>query len=698
MLGLLSFSLAALAYCVLGALILVKGTPSRTGKLFVVAIGLQTLWAIAFASAYTQVSTPVWLLSATEAARTFGWTLFLLSFVSDALKIRNSLIPENTLAALQKVLRGTQLAIIAATAVATASVVLDVVQSRGIAIGTANFGAKLIAAVLGIWCVEQIYRNIPVSQRWAIKFLCVALAALFGFDLVLYAEALLFERVNYAWMTARGFANAVLVPLLAIAAVRNRGWQVDIMVSRQIVFHSATLLASGVFLIFMSTVGSYVRYFGGQWGEVAQAVIFFMGVIGLLVVVLSGQLRARLRVFLAKNFFSYRYDYRDEWLALTKAIGAQPDDKKSAQQALSTRAIEALSRLVESNEGRIWLKNSDNSYETAGRLQLETQGMPIAAHEPLIGFMQSKEWVVVIPEMESRKDLYDGLVLPQAISAEPRCWLVIPLLLRDELIGIVTLHRPTTPITVDWEVRDVLKAGARQVASYLGLQRAVEQLVVARQFESFNRMSAFVVHDLKNLVAQLGLLLGNAKRHKDNPEFQADMLSTVENVMDRMQGLLLQLRAGTKPIEQAKPVLIREAIASAVDSKKALAPKPTVVFDDAAQSVYVTAHEDRLARVIGHLLQNAAEATGPQGTISVQSKIDGAFASIEVKDNGKGMTEDFMRSQLFKPFETTKAHGMGIGTFESKEYIAELGGELKVTSEVGHGTSFFIRLPVKQYV
>ena len=698
MVGLLSFSIAALAYFVLGALILVKGTPSRTGKLFIIAIALEAIWACAFASAYTEFSAPVWLLSGTEAARTLGWTLFLLSFVSDALTNRNGLVPENTLAALKKAMRGTKLAIIAAAAVGSASFVLDLVQSHGIAIGTANFGAKLIAAVLGIWCVEQIYRNIPVAQRWAIKFLCIALAALFGFDLVLYAEALLFERVNYAWMTARGFANAVLVPLLAIAAVRNRGWQVDIMVSRQIVFHSATLLTAGVFLIFMSTVGSYVRYFGGQWGEVAQAVIFFMGVIGLLVVVLSGQLRARLRVFLAKNFFSYRYDYRDEWLALTKAIGAQSDEKKSDQQALPTRAIEALSRLVESNEGRIWLKNTDNSFEIAGALHVETPGLPIAANEPLIDFMQSKEWVIVIPEMESRKDLYDGLVLPAAISAEPRCWIVVPLLLRDELIGIVSLHRPTTPIIVDWEVRDVLKAGARQIASYLGLRRAVEQLVVARQFESFNRMSAFVVHDLKNLVAQLGLLLGNAKRHKDNPEFQADMLATVENVMDRMQGLLLQLRAGTKPIDQAKPVFIKEAIAMAVDSKKALAPKPTVVFEPDAQNVFVTAHEDRLARVIGHLLQNAAEATGPQGTIVVNSKIDGAFASIEVKDNGKGMTEDFMRSQLFKPFETTKAHGMGIGTFESKEYIAELGGELKVTSSLGQGTSFFIRLPVKPYV
>ncbi len=149
-------------------------------------------------------------------------------------------------------------------------------------------------------------------------------------------------------------------------------------------------------------------------------------------------------------------------------------------------------------------------------------------------------------------------------------------MLRDTLLGFVLLARPLAPVKVDWEVRDALKAAARQVAGYLEMKRAVEALVQSRQFDSFNRMSAFVVHDLKNLVAQLSLLMGNAARHRDNPEFQRDMIDTVENVLARMQGLLMQLRSGTTPIEKPARVRIARAVEAAVGAKRTLRPAPQV--------------------------------------------------------------------------------------------------------------------------
>jgi putative PEP-CTERM system histidine kinase len=243
-------------------------------------------------------------------------------------------------------------------------------------------------------------------------------------------------------------------------------------------------------------------------------------------------------------------------------------------------------------------------------------------------------------------------------------------------------------------VRDALKAAARQVASYLGVRRAVEALVKARQFESFNRMSAFVVHDLKNLVAQLSLLMGNAARHKDNPEFQADMLETVANVQARMQGLLMQLRAGTKPIEPPHAVPVVQALQAAIRSRQGMRPQPELTVAPELQDAAVLAHRDRLERVIGHLVQNAAEATPKDGKIWVRLTREGERALIEVEDTGRGMSEQFMREQLFKPFESTKDHGMGIGAFESREYIRELGGTLDVESREQKGTTFRIRLPL----
>jgi putative PEP-CTERM system histidine kinase len=698
MLGLISFGTCALAFATLAALILVKGTSTKTGRLFVIAIFVQLAWSVAFASAYTIYTLPTWFISAIEALRSLAWTVFLLSFSNESDQSPKVKSKEKFLS----ISSSSQIATIAAAALCTAAIALDIAASKNLAIGTANLGAKVIAAVLGLWCIEQLYRNTPTSLRWAIKFLCVGLAALFSYDMVLYTEALLFERINYPWMTARGIANAVLVPLLAISAVRNRGWKIDIMISRRMVLHSATLMSAGVFLIVMSTIGYYVRYFGGQWGEIAQALVVFIGVIALFTLLLSGQLRARFRVFVAKNFFSYRYDYREEWLALTQlfsesgaaAGGQAPPDR----QPLPTRALLALGKFVESQEGAIWMRNKADQYQLVNQLPASKDvggnRVSIPANSDFIEFMRSKEWIILLPEIDKRRDLYGQLQVPAPISDDPNNWVIVPLMRSDELIGFVTLRKPTAPMEINWEVRDILKTAARQTASYLALEGVVEELIVSRQFESFNRMSAFVVHDLKNLVAQLRLLLANAERHKNNPDFQADMLGTVENVMTRMQGLLLQLRAGTNPIEQARIIEISAVIADAIESKKSLPIKPTVNFKNDAANAHIKAHADRLARVIGHLIQNACEACKAGGKIDIDVEVLGKVLVLKVSDTGIGMEEHFLRNQLFKPFESTKVHGMGIGTFESKEYIGQLGGKLNVESVIGQGTVFSITLPL----
>jgi putative PEP-CTERM system histidine kinase len=698
MLGLFSFGSCALAFATLAALILVKGTSTRTGRLFVIAIFVQLGWSIAFASAYTIYSAPTWVISIAEALRSLAWTVFLLSFSNE----RDQSPKINSKAKILSISSASQIATIAAAALCTAAIALDIAAAKNLSIGTSNLGAKVIAAVLGLWCIEQLYRNTPTSLRWAIKFLCVGLAAMFSYDMVLYTEALLFERINYAWMTARGIANALLVPLLAISAVRNRGWKIDIMVSRRMVLHSATLMSAGIFLIVMSTIGYYVRYFGGQWGEIAQALVIFTSVIALFTLLLSGQLRARLRVFVAKNFFSYRYDYREEWLALTQSLSESNSTTGGStspeRQPLPIRALLALGKFVESHEGAIWMRDKADLYQMVGSLpatkDVIVNSNSIPANSDFTEFMRSKEWIVLLPEIEKRQDLYGQLRVPKPIADDPNNWLVVPLMRSDELIGFVTLRKPTAPMEINWEVRDILKTAARQTASYLAVEGAVEELIVSRQFESFNRMSAFVVHDLKNLVAQLRLLLANAERHKDNPDFQADMLATVENVMERMQGLLLQLRAGTNPIEQARIIEVSVVIADAIESKKSLPIKPTVIYKNDAATAHIKAHADRLARVIGHLIQNACEACKAGGKINVDVDVIGQVLVLQVSDTGMGMSEHFLRNQLFKPFESTKVHGMGIGTFESKEYVGQLGGKLEVESVIGQGTVFSISLPL----
>jgi len=266
----------------------------------------------------------------------------------------------------------------------------------------------------------------------------------------------------------------------------------------------------------------------------------------------------------------------------------------------------------------------------------------------------------------------------------------VPLLAGEELIGFAVLAEPRVAIDLDWEVRDLLKTAGRQAASFLARIEASAALLETEKFAAFNRMSAFVVHDLKNLVAQLSLMLKNAERHSDNPEFQRDMLETVRHVVERMHRMLLQLRLGTSPVENARPVDLSDIARRVGQAKRLLCPRLRVEAD---APVLGLGHDDRLEHVIGHLVQNAIDATRSAGNVAMRVLDDAQHAVVEVEDDGEGMTREFIQSRLFKPFQTTKREGMGIGTYESQQYVAALGGSITVDSAPGRGTRIRLLLP-----
>jgi putative PEP-CTERM system histidine kinase len=219
--------------------------------------------------------------------------------------------------------------------------------------------------------------------------------------------------------------------------------------------------------------------------------------------------------------------------------------------------------------------------------------------------------------------------------------------------------------------------------------QSAEALLEAQKFAAFNRMSAFVVHDLKNLVAQLSLVLANAPRHRDNPEFQQDVLDTVEHVVTRMNRLMLQLRVGTTPIDQPRAVDLHAVVQRVHRAKRGAHAKLVVHVEPGLRAV---GHEERLEHVLGHLVQNAIDASPERAEVRVSASRDGANVRLEVADAGCGMTPEFVRERLFRPFQTTKPHGMGIGVYESEQYVRQVGGRLEVDSAPGRGTRITVEL------
>ena len=651
------------------------------------ALGLACLftllWAISLA--WEASNGTLWssLTDGFEILRNAGWSLFLLALLDNwrapGSRLPFGLRPSLAIAAL------VYLGCLLANLMGHWDLALVREHSQ------APAALRVAMAVWGMLLVEQVYRNRSVQERWAVKFACLGVGGLFAYDFYLYSHTMLFREVDPDIWAARGLVNALSVPLVAVALGRSRSWTSPLSLSRRAVFHSAALFGSATYLLAMGSAGYYLRFVGGSWGTVMQVAFLFGTLVLLVGTLFSGTFRAWLKVFISKHFYRYNYDYREEWMRFTRTL-AQPGP------GLGVRVIEAVAALVESPGGALWQRREGGEngghYEPSAHWHMPALTASEPADSPFCQFLESSQWVVDLHEYSHSPDKYDALALPAWLADYPRAWLVVPLILHGSLSGFVLLHTPRSPVKLNWEIIDLLEIAGSQAAAHLAQQDAADALLVARQFESFNRMSTFVVHDLKNLVSQLSLMNANAARHKDNPEFQADMLETVSYSVQKMKLLLQKLGRGASG-EQSAPLAIDKVVRQALALKDAFEPHPQLRVE--APGLTVLAERERLERVLGHLIQNAIEATPRSGSVTIRVAQHDGGVLVEIVDTGEGMSEEFIRERLFKPFESTKSAGMGIGVFESREYIHELGGRLEVASRPGQGTTFRVLLPLHQH-
>ncbi len=685
--GVLSYTAAALMFLVLSLLLLTSWRGRLQGALLVFASLSTVAWA-AMAAWHAALDYPPSLtLPVAEIVRNAVWLAFLVRLLHPARQIGPMSLRLRWLAA---GLAGLCLALV------SINIYPPLVGIDG-DVNLLMFGNVLLA-VAGLGLVEQVLRNTPTEQRWAIKFLCLGVGGIFAYDFFLYSDALLFKHIDTHLWNARGMITALAVPLIAVSAARNPQWSLDVAVSRGFVFHTAALMGAGIYLLVMAASGYYIRIYGGSWGVVGQAIFLFGSAVVLLAIVSSGQVRARWKVLLNKHFFSHKYDYREEWLRFIRTLS---NGEPGQQQSVVTqeRAIQALAQIVDSPAGMLWWRSKtvgDNftHFTPSARWNMSASvGASESVEGVLARFLEERQWIIDLGEYAHRPESHEGLVIPQWLSDLSQCWLVVPLILEQQLLGFMILAQPRAARQINWEDRDLLKTAGYQAASFLVQLESAQRLSEARQFEAFNRLSAFVVHDLKNLVAQLSLVVSNAQKHKHNPVFMEDAINTVEHAAAKMNRMLAQLRAGNLQAHTATKfdldTLLREVIETRTQSK----PAPSLEI--AETGLRVQADRDRLAAVFGHIIQNAQEATPADGSVRVRLKREGAQAVLEVEDSGHGMDAEFIRKRLFQPFETTKGNmGMGIGVYQSRELVRELGGDIEVVSQPGEGSRFRILLPL----
>ncbi len=538
----------------------------------------------------------------------------------------------------------------------------------------------LIALAIGtLLVIENLYLSTPEDVRWHITLPCIALAGIATYDAVLAGDTLLFRGLSPVLFNVRPIAISIVAPLLAIAAARNRrNWQVDLHISRTAVFHSATLLVAGLFLLGLVGAGQALRYFGADWSGVAQIALIFAGLVTAAVLVTSRSARSRLRFLLIDHLFAQRYDYRREWMRCIATLSAT-----EGYTALHARVIRAIADIVDSPGGLLFVREASGSFEWAGSWSLPAATIAIPPDDPIVAGLRNGDWIVEMATLPPREEL-------------PRAWLAVPLPHGGQLIGFILLARPRAPFRLDREVYDLLRVVARQVATVVAEQRAAEVLMQTRQLHEYSKRFAFVAHDIKNVSTQLTLLLSNAEVHLDNPEFQRDMLGTIRAAINKIGALVKRLEtphgeishAVILPDERLEPIIANARRTSGLE----------ITYETAGVLSGIAIAGASFDAIITHILNNAVEATRTQHpanppAVAITLRHEGRRAVIDITDEGPGMTPDFVRDGLFRPFRTSKPGGSGIGAYQARELLREAGGDLVVITQPNAGTTMRLLLP-----
>ena len=677
----ISSLIGAGAFAFLSALLFGSQRKSLIGRLLVVATLVSAVWLLSVSLYYQeQLNLNLRILFTLEVFRHIAWfTLFaaiLLAMGSVALR--------------KPIIRLT------AIAYTLSIVTLATVLTLGFTVGESNeinlakftFLLFLSLPILGLLFVEQLYRNTHPDSRWGIKHLCLALAGLYAYDIYLYAEGVLFKSLSAETWAARGMVNALTVPLIALSAKRNTSWDVNVFVSRKIVFYSTTVFAVGIYLSFVAGAGYYLKSYGGTWGGAVRTILYFAAFLSLLTVLVSSQTRSRLRLFLAKHFYENKYEYGDVWLNLTDKLSSHD----GTAEALYASTLQAVTDILDSTGGALWYRDRDGDF-TLGANWVLSGDYPaqISGGDRFIQNLERNRQPLDLHNVAATYGSEDEPV-PRFILDLPRAWLIVPIVHADSLVAFIIVAESRTNDSITWEDRDLLNTVGRQVGSYIALINTTDALTELRQFEAFNQLSAFLVHDLKNVVAQLSLVVRNSEKYRDNPEFISDSFTTISDAVTKMNRMLASLKQSHAVRRESNVVDLNTVVADALARRKGDYPQPS--FRELEQGIYVIGNDDAIASVIEHLVQNAQDATPDNGSIDIELSLDADNALIKIHDTGTGMDSEFINTRLFKPFDTTKGKaGMGIGVYESRQLITEMGGRLAVQSKPNEGTTFTISLP-----
>ena len=641
----------------------------------IAALVLTALWCVASAaltpfSPWTQLA---------ESGRNMGWLLVVYRlFLWDG-RYQNGQPTKPVLLALGFVELFQAFLLLSAARVGEPGLVFETLVHAGIML-------RLLVAVGALVLVHNLYVGASLATRALLRWPVAALAAMWVYDLNFYTIAYLGGALSAELSALRGLVIVAMTVPLALAVSRG-GADIKLKPSRMVAFQSLSLLVIGGYMLMMVGLAHAIALIGGDLARLTQVGFVFAASVVALLWLPSERMRRWLRVTVVKHLFQHRYDYRAEWLRFTRTIGrAGP-----SSAPLHERAIQAVADIADSPGGILLVPGDEGEYVLGARWQCEGVDVPgVALGRQSAAFFEQAGYILDLDDLRAERDMRaQDAHVPEWLLQESQIWAMVPLIHYERLTGIVLLVRPSVARMLDWEDFDLLRVVGQQLASYMAEQAGQEALGEAARFDEFNRRIAFVMHDIKNLASQISLLARNAERHAENPAFRADMLLTLRNSADKLNALLARLgRYGAQGSDAVEDIALDACLAHVAERFANV--HPVLVVE--AQPCHVMARREALEQALVHLIQNAIEASKKDAPVFLRCSLDGLHGVIEVIDSGTGMSPEFVRTRLFKPFVSSKSGGFGIGAFEARELVRAMDGQLDVESREELGTRFFIRL------
>jgi hypothetical protein len=470
--------------------------------------------------------------------------------------------------------------------------------------------------------------------------------------------------------------------------VRHRLLSVNIFISRYVIYNSLTVLFVGGYLLAVGLAAQTLKWLGGSWDVFWSILFSFTAILALVIIFLSTGFRRKAQLFVNRHFYKHKYEFRDKWMETTERIGTGTS-LESIQKAL----MEMIHQTLGAKEIVLYLLDPETREFYKAESTFSFRDIRIREDHPFIQKMNQERDPFLLnpgPENENSTQHPDDLA---ALLVETRAVLCTPLMAGPEIVGFLLQGEDLSGIPYGTDDFEILKAISTQAAGQIRNIRLSRELLTAKEAEAFHQVSTFFIHDLKNLISTLSLLVQNAEEHLSNPSFQQDAMRTLRTTVAKMNAMVSKLTLLSRGLKMhPHPVLLNDLLEQTVTILNGqISPR---IVKRLEKIPPVLADGEQVQKVVLNLLLNAIEASPSEGSIHLQTREENDKVILTVTDQGCGMAPDFIRSSLFKPFQTTKPQGLGIGLFQCKKIIEAHGGWIEVESELGRGTTFRVLLPV----